>query len=544
MTICGYTSRNIPNPQIYADMLEKRMIAKKSGDKNTANALKLVANTTYGAGLNKYNDLYDPLMGRSVCITGQLFLLELANHLRADCETLFVIQLNTDGIMVSFDDSEYDKVLEITREWEHRTGFELEEDKIRGIVQKDVNGYVEIPYEGDPKIKGGYLVRGIAPAGAFNINNNATIVAKAIVDYFVHGTPPEETIGACDDIFAFQLIAKAGSKYKEAYHLVDGKQEPVQKVNRVYATTDERYGKLFKVKAENDSTAKIESLPEHCIIDNDNRLTIDKVDKSWYIELAQKRINDFLGIQKIKNKKEKKKMATTNTPKTMNVYQKLLKARAMFLGSNTQKSGKNMQLAFKYFELDDIVPIATKIFEEVGLISLVTFEKESAFMTILNTDNPDESTTFTAPFITLEPIVSNTGKKATNEMQALGSSITYMRRYLYMIALDICEPDEIDNGLKADVTPAPVAPTPVAPAPINLAPQADKPLTNADGNASEIQIKQLKEVLKKLKDSDPTSEDMIATIAVQTKGFTVISKKDCETLIVAIGEKLKALEVK
>lgn len=520
------------------------MIAKKSGDKNTANALKLVANTTYGAGLNKYNDLYDPLMGRSVCITGQLFLLELANHLRADCETLFVIQLNTDGIMVSFDDSEYDKVLEITREWEHRTGFELEEDKIRGIVQKDVNGYVEIPYEGDPKIKGGYLVRGIAPAGAFNINNNATIVAKAIVDYFVHGTPPEETIGACDDIFAFQLIAKAGSKYKEAYHLVDGKQEPVQKVNRVYATTDERYGKLFKVKAENDSTAKIESLPEHCIIDNDNRLTIDKVDKSWYIELAQKRINDFLGIQKIKNKKEKKKMATTNTPKTMNVYQKLLKARAMFLGSNTQKSGKNMQLAFKYFELDDIVPIATKIFEEVGLISLVTFEKESAFMTILNTDNPDESTTFTAPFITLEPIVSNTGKKATNEMQALGSSITYMRRYLYMIALDICEPDEIDNGLKADVTPAPVAPTPVAPAPINLAPQADKPLTNADGNASEIQIKQLKEVLKKLKDSDPTSEDMIATIAVQTKGFTVISKKDCETLIVAIGEKLKALEVK
>lgn len=556
MTICGYTSRNIPNPQIYADMLEKRMTAKKSGDKNTANALKLVANTTYGAGLNKYNDLYDPLMGRSVCITGQLFLLELANHLIADCKTLQIVQLNTDGIMVSFDDSEYDKVLEITREWEHRTGFELEEDKIRGIAQKDVNNYVEIPYEGDPKIKGGYLVRGIAPAGAFNVNNNATIVAKAIVDYFTKGTEVEITIGECNDIFQFQLIAKAGSKYKEAYHLVDGKQEPVQKVNRVYATTDERYGKLFKVKAENDSTAKIESLPEHCIIDNDNHLTIDKVDKSWYIELAKKRINDFLGIKPTKNKttkKETKKMATTNTPKTMNVYQKLLKARAMFLASNTQKSGKNMQLAFKYFELDDIVPVATKIFEEVGLISLVSFEGEKAVMQILNTDNPDEIASFTAPFTTLEPIVSNTGKKATNEMQALGSSITYMRRYLYMIALDICEPDEIDNGLKADATPAPVAPTPVAPAPvvkpaapapINLAPQADKPLTNADGNASEIQIKQLKEVLKKLKDADPKSEEMIAEIAVQTKGFTVISKKDCETLIVGVGEKLKTLEVK
>jgi hypothetical protein len=554
MVYYGYTSRNIPNPQIYADMLEKRMRAKKSGDKATANALKLVANTTYGAKLNKYNDLYDPLMGRSVCITGQLFLLELSQHLIVECSTLRIVQLNTDGIMVSFDESEYEKVLAITKEWETRTRFELEEDRIKRIAQKDVNNYVEIPYEGEPKIKGGYLVRGIAPAGAFNINNNATIVAKAIVEYFVNGTLPDETINACEDIFSFQLIAKAGSKYKEAYHLVDDKRESIQKVNRVYATTDARYGKLFKVKAENDSTAKIESLPEHCIIDNDNKATIESIDKTWYIELAKKRINDFLGIKPTKNKKQKEKtnMATTNTPKTMNVYQKLLKARTMFLASGTQKSGKNMQLAFKYFELDDIVPIATKIFEDIGLISLVSFTENSAAMNILNIDNPDETVCFTAPFATLEPIVSNTGKKATNEMQALGSSITYMRRYLYMIALDICEPDEIDAGLKNNVTPTPtpvVVPTPVAapevkptaPTPINLAP-TEKPLTNADGNASEIQIKQLKEVLTKLKNSDPTKEDMIMKIAVETKGFTVISKADCEALTVKIGEMLKEVK--
>jgi hypothetical protein len=139
--------------------------------------------------------------------------------------------------------------------------------------------------------------------------------------------------------------------------------------------------------------------------------------------------------------------------------------------------------------------------------------------------------------------VSNTGKKATNEMQALGSSITYMRRYLYMIALDICEPDEIDSGLKNTPTPT-VAPTPVAtaPTPINLAPATDKPLTNADGNASDIQIKQLKEVLKKLKDADPSKEELIAKIAVETKGFAVISKADCEALTVKIGEMLKEVK--
>ena len=532
MVYYGYTSRNIPNPQIYADMLETRMKAKKAGDTATANALKLVANTTYGAMLNKYNDLYDPLMGRSVCITGQLFLLELSRHLIAECSTLRIVQLNTDGIMVSFDESEYDKVLEITKEWESRTMFELEEDKIKRIVQKDVNNYVEIPYEDKPKIKGGYLVRGIAPAGAFNINNNATIVAKAIVDYFTLGTQVETTIGECDDIFQFQLIAKAGSKYKEAYHLVDDKQESVQKVNRVYASKDPRYGKLFKVKAENDSTAKIESLPEHCIIDNDNKLTIDDVDKTWYIELAKKRINDFLGIKPI-NKKEKKKMATTK-----NVYQKLLKARATFLKSEVTKSGKNMHLAFKYFELDDIVPKATAIFEEIGIVPIVTFEADKAIMMLYDVDDPNyEPISFTLPLVQL------TENKGTNAVQAFGATVTYYRRYLYMIALDICEPDEIDAGIKG-TTPTTVATPvekPVTPTPVTVTP-TEKPLTNADGNASEIQIKQLKEVLKKLKDADPSKEDMIHKIALQTNGFTVISKADCEALTVKIGEMLKEVK--
>ena len=247
----------------------------------------------------------------------------------------------------------------------------------------------------------------------------------------------EETINGCDDIFQFQIIAKAGAKYREAYHLVDGVKEPVQKVNRVYATADERYGKLFKVKAEDESTAKIEMLPEHCIIDNDNRLSITDVDKTFYIEMAKKRVNDFMGV-KPERKRRTRSMATTKTTKEIsketNVYQRLLAARAKFLEADVQKTGKNMHLSFKYFELNDIVPPATRIFTEVGLVGLVNFTADTATMTIINTDNPEETITFTAPFNQIAPIVSNTGKQATNEMQALGSSITYMRRYLYMMA--------------------------------------------------------------------------------------------------------------
>ena len=533
----NYLSRNVPSPQLFYDIRKDRIRAKHEGDKQTATDLKLPLNTVSGAQENKYNDLYDPLPTRSLRISGQLFLTMLTMQLLNACKTIKLLNLNTDGLMYSIDKRELPIVDEIASAWEKQTGFELETDDIAKVWLKDVNNLLFIDTKGKVKTVGGYLNYGISVKGAWAINNNATIVKKALVDYFVKGTPPEDTINGCTDIFQFQLIAKAGSKYREAYHLVDGERESVQKVNRVYASKDKRYGKLFKIKAENDSTAKIEMLPEHCIIDNDNKLTIESVDKSWYIDLAKKRINDFLGIKEIKNKKENKTMATSTTK---NVYQKLLSARATFLKSDVTKSGKNMQLAFKYFELDDIVPIATRIFEEIGLISLVSFENDKAIMHILNTDNPDETVSFTAPFPVLEPIVSNSGKKATNEMQALGSSITYMRRYLYMIALDICEADEIDNGLASIPTPT-VEPTPVATPTAAPAPTA-KPLTNADGNASEIQIKQLKEVLSKLKNSDPTKEEMIMKIAVETKGFTVISKADCEALTVKIGEMLKEVQ--
>lgn len=314
----GFCSRAIPDPKIFDNTLEERLAAKDTGDKATNLALKLVLNTTYGCMGNgqyvdgkyvAYNDLYDPLMCRSVCITGQLFLLELTCHLLKECPTLRIIQLNTDGIMVSLDDSDEQKWQEITQEWQDRTGFELEEDFIHKIVQKDVNNYVEVPVEGKPKLKGGMLVRGISEAGAFKINNTANVVAKAVADYFIDGIAPEDTINGCDKLLDFQLISKASSLYTESWqeefdiemiadfipHVTGVRKVPVQKVNRVYATADPAKGTLYK-RHKSGGIAKVSGLPDHCVIDNRNELDISVIDRQWYIDLAHKQINDFLGI--------------------------------------------------------------------------------------------------------------------------------------------------------------------------------------------------------------------------------------------------------
>ena len=71
--------------------------------------------------------------------------------------------------------------------------------------------------------------------------------------------------------------------------------EVVQKVNRVYATSDYRYGSLYKIHLGTGRVVKIPGLPASCVVDNENVLSLDVLDRDWYIRLAKRYVNDFLG---------------------------------------------------------------------------------------------------------------------------------------------------------------------------------------------------------------------------------------------------------
>ena len=323
----GYTSRNIPSAAVFEEVYHTRLRAKATGDKHTANTLKLILNTTYGASLATTNPLYDPLMGRSVCITGQLYILELAMRYLRETSTVRIIQLNTDGLMISIDEDEMPTIYRLNDEWQRSKNLILEEDKISKIIQKDVNNYIAVYDNGKVKTKGAYGTYGIAPAGAFSINNNYPIVKKAFVDYFVNGTPVRDTIYRCTDIHEFQIIAKAGGGYKSVFRVppdfeqrkkqwskehrirlergwkyppmcwnnYEGPYFEVQRVNRVYASKNPNMGTLVKVKPDG-TVGKIGGLPDSVIIDNKNKLTLDSVDREWYVDLANKYIADYIGV--------------------------------------------------------------------------------------------------------------------------------------------------------------------------------------------------------------------------------------------------------
>jgi len=227
-----------------------------------------------------------------------------------------------------------------------------------------------------------------------------------------------------------------------------------------------------------------------------------------------------------------KKTETVETA-TMNVWQKLLAARIEFLRRGVSKSGVNMHAEFKYFELEDIVPVATEIFSTYNCLFVTSFPDGKAVGRLINLDNAEEQVIveFTSRSIA-EP-----GKFRMNEVQGLGAEITYMRRYLYFLILDVVEADAFDAESGKDA-PAPKA-TPKKPVSTEQREEIKKDLTAPEANADELQIKALKAVLKKLKEVDETQEEFIQQVAIKTEGFTNISKTACEQLVLKVGEMIE-----
>jgi hypothetical protein len=121
----------------------------------------------------------------------------------------------------------------------------------------------------------------------------------------------------------------------------------------------------------------------------------------------------------------------------MNVYKRLNFARQQFHCAPLKKSGHNKFANYYYFELGDFIVPAMEIFERNGLTSIISFGKEEASMTIVNNDQPEEKIVITSP-------MSSAALKGCHEVQNLGAVQTYLRRYLWVAALEIVEHDALD----------------------------------------------------------------------------------------------------
>ena len=282
----GYRVMN--HPENFEFIHDSNIAYKRKGDKKARQPFKIMDNAISGQMKQKSSALYDPMSNNSICINGQLLLLDLVEHIEPYCE---LIQNNTDGIIVKLKDYEHDfDVLDdVVYEWEQRTGMKMDFDTYIGtIYQKDVNNYLLIDRKtGAVKAKGSYVMK------LNDLSYDLPIINKALVDYMIHGIPVRRTIMECQDLREFQLVSRISSKYT---HILYGDKPIKEKCIRVFASNNPADPGVKKVHAVRKTTAKLTNSPEHCFIFNDDVKSVpvpDKLDRQWYIDFANKRLSDF-----------------------------------------------------------------------------------------------------------------------------------------------------------------------------------------------------------------------------------------------------------
>lgn len=366
----GYSSRNQQNENAYVDLLSMRMKAKKGQltedflkplgltNDDLKTGLKLPLNAYTGGLRAKFNDLYDNLQGFSICTTGQLLILQLIHDLQ-QVPTLEMVSANTDAVAYTIEEKYKEQAHEILNDWQKLTGLELEEDKVIKIIMVNVNNYVEIVQIGDNDYKVNYKGGNFTGKHIFKWDkekkvfhyefkddlksNSMTIVAESILKKLLFNIPVEETINNCNDIFRFQIISHLGATYEKCVQESTNGDIELQRNNRIYAGKIPS-GAIIKVKP-NGRRDSLASQPPNPIIDNGNKCTIEDINKEWYIEIANQRVNDFLGIKRLEEYK-KDELVTLAEELGLDIDKKTKKADLIKI-IKEKKKGNEITMATK-----------------------------------------------------------------------------------------------------------------------------------------------------------------------------------------------------
>jgi hypothetical protein len=267
-----------PFLDVYRQIVEERLNAKKEGNKIVNESLKIVINGSFGKLGSKYSALYSPDLMIAVTLTGQLSLLMLIEELENN--DVSVISSNTDGFVSLLTKEQYERYDSICFDWELTTGFVLEETRYKALYSRDVNNYLAITDYG-------YKGKGIFTLDSLQKNPQATIIINAVIKLLVDNIPISETIRNCKDLKEFLHVRSVtgGATYKDTY---------LGRVVRwIYSTN----GDIIKYKKPNKTgtfpkVAKSEG--SRPIMDLNCEFPID-IDYDRYIEESMSILDD-LGI--------------------------------------------------------------------------------------------------------------------------------------------------------------------------------------------------------------------------------------------------------
>lgn len=117
---------------------------------------------------------------------------------------------------------------------------------------------------------------------------------------------------------------------------------------------------------------------------------------------------------------------------------KITLARKLFKDQSKSKSGSNTFQNFDYFELKDIVPEAIDICTILGLEYEFVLTRKRGIVTVYDVESEAQ-----VIFPKERPAIKESGN-INQQLQSIGKTSTYLKRYCMMDFLEVVEADKVD----------------------------------------------------------------------------------------------------
>lgn len=291
--------------QLYSQFIDDRIAEKKKPKSLRDNALiegyKLILNGVYGKSGEETSFLYDPLYMYKTTIAGQLFISMWAERMVEAVEDLTFIQINTDGITIRLKEEDIPKIHAVSNQLTHETTLEIEDSYYDMIVIKDVNNYMAI-YKGSSKEEELIKFKGSAflISPEYHQDHSMKVVQIALKEYFLYGTPVEDTITQHTDIYDFCLRLKINSASSAYLNYYDSKTKTLKStsLNRTTRYYVSNYGGGLTVFYNGSNSPNRINVGFNCTLFNKyvERNDYD-IDYRFYISKANNIISEIEDMQ-------------------------------------------------------------------------------------------------------------------------------------------------------------------------------------------------------------------------------------------------------
>lgn len=234
---------------IYKNIRDERVEAKKNKNSFLADAFKYAINGLSGNLQSQYSWTYDPELVVKLRINCQLMILMLIE--KFDLLGAKIVQSNTDGILIKIKKSLLPEIEKAKDEWCKLTKLSMSKEEFERFYQYDVNNYIGVKKgfteTKDPELikKKGFFVdeinlgKGMSPK----------VIAKSLINYFVYNISPEETLKEDEDIRDYLTYQRVSRDF-----IVEYNGEKALHINRFYMSTNG--GILIKYKMEKGGKAQ------------------------------------------------------------------------------------------------------------------------------------------------------------------------------------------------------------------------------------------------------------------------------------------------